>query len=285
MTPTSMVKIFTPFQIFYNYLKESFLIIQKNFKITLAFNILYIILLTIIYSTLMFPILNIVYDRENQDMILGFTSIPFVSYFTCGFIKYYLRLVRNQAISIKYLFLGSKKYIQITILLLLYYSLYILLIKITTTIYDYDKIMQIRIILGVLLFFIIVARLIYSPLFVIDAEYNARDAMRSSFLLTSGKTKKVLTLLISSILLLLFFLFLMVILSFMLFKISELIMVYNIYQIAVPVIIITAAYPFAIIMIAFIISYDINLKNKYSKRKKLINEAAIFVKRKLSKEI
>jgi hypothetical protein len=285
MTPTSMVKVFTPFQIFYNYLKESFLIVQKNFKLTLAFNILYILLLTAIYSGLMFPILHLVYDRENQDMLLGFTSIPIVSYFTCGFIKYYLRLVRNQPISIKYLFLGSKKYLQITILLLLYYSLYILLIKITTTIYDYDKIMQIRIILGVLLFFIIVARLIYSPLFVIDAEYNARDAMRSSFLLTSGKTKKVLTLLISSLLLLVFFLFLMVLLSFMLFKISEFIMVYNIYQIAVPVIILTASYPFAIIMIAFIISYDINLKNKYSKRKKLINEAAIFVKKKLAKEI
>ena len=50
--------------------------------------------------------------------------------------------------------------------------------------------MQIRVLLGVVLFFWTIARLIFAPFFVIDADYNAREAMKASFLLTSGKTFK-----------------------------------------------------------------------------------------------
>ncbi len=281
MNQKVLVKLFTPAQIFTNYLKESIKISHKNLIQTFCFTTLFIVILTSIYIALMFPILNLVFDRENQDMILGFGSIPFLSYFISGFIRYYLRLVRDLPVNIKYLFIGHKRFIQIFIILTLYYVLYILLIKITSSIQDFDKIMQIRILLGVVLFFILVSRLIYSPFFVIDADYNARDAMRSSFLLTSGRTAKNFTLLGFSILLILAFLSLSIFLSYLLFQIANLFNVYNIYHIGVPLIILTSAYPLSLIIIAFVLNYDIHLKNKYSKRKEIITKAAIIVKKKL----
>lgn len=281
MNQKVLVKLLTPFQILFNYLKESVKITHKNWLQTFLFTTSFILIFTAIYLFLMFPILNLVFDRENQDMLLGFTSIPFLSYFISGFIRYYLRLVRDLPVNMKYLFIGHKRFIQIFIILTLYYILYILLIKITSSIQDFDKIMQIRILLGVILFFILISRLIYSPFFVIDADYNARDAMRSSFLLTSGRTAKNFTLLSFAILLILSFLTLSILISYLLFQLVSLFDVYNIYKVWVPLIILTSAYPLSIIMVAFVLNYDIHLKNKYSKRKEIITLAAVVVKKKI----
>lgn len=281
MNPKVLIKIFTPAQIFLNYLKESVKIAHQYFWKTYLFTMSFILISTLIYSLLMIPIVKLIFDRENQDMILGFSSIPFLSFFVSGFIRYFLRLVRGQTVSLKYLFSGHKKFLQIFIILTTYYILYILLLKITANIQDYDRIMQIRIFLGVILFFITISRLIYSPFFVIDADYNARKSFKSSFLLTSGKTTKTFTLLGFSILMILSFLFISIFISFFIFKIVELLNIYNIYHIGVPFIIFTSPYPFSIIMIAFILNYDIHLKNRYSKRKFIITQASVIVKNKL----
>lgn len=281
MNPKVLVNLLTPPQIVINYVKESMAIAHKNFLLTTLASLIFTLLLSTTYFSMIFLVFAIAYERETQNMLLGYLSLPIVSYFVCGFIRFYLRLVRGLSANLKILFLGHRRYFQILILLAAYYSLYILLFKIAFFIKDYDKIMQIRIILGLVLFFWTISRLIFSPFFVIDADYNARQAMKASFLLTSGKTFKTLSLLTISVIFLVGGLAFNIALSFIIHEILFVLKSFSIYQIGIPIIILGSAYPFSLIIIAFVVSYDINLKNKYSRRKQLITQAAVIVKRKL----
>ena len=114
-----------------------------------------------------------------------------------------------------------------------------------------------------------------------DADYNARQAMKASFLLTSGKTFKTISLLTISVIFLVGGLIFNIALSFIVHEIIFVLNSYSIYQIGIPIIILGSAYPFSLIIISFVMSYDINMKNKYSRRKILITQAAVIVKRKL----
>lgn len=281
MNPKVLVKLFTPPQIVINYVKESMAIAHKSLLMTTLASLLFTLLLSATYFSMIFLVFAIAYERETQNMLLGYLSLPIVSFFVCGFIRFYLRLVRGLTVSLKILFQGHKRYFQILILLAAYYSLYILLFKIAFFIKDYDKIMQIRILFGVVLFFWTIARLIFAPFFVIDADYNARQAMKASFLLTSGKTFKTFSLLFISVIFLVGGLIFNIALSFVVHEILFVLQSFSIYQIGIPIIILGSAYPFSLIIIAFVVSYDINLKNKYSRRKHLITQAAVIVKRKL----
>jgi hypothetical protein len=281
MNPKVLVKLFTPPQILVNYIKESIAIAHKNFFTTILASLVFTLLLSATYFSMIFLVFAIAYERETQNMLLGYLSLPIVSYFVCGFIRFYLRVVRGLSNNLKILFVGHKRYLQILFLLAAYYTLYILLFKIAFFIKDYDKIMQIRIVLGVVLFFWTISRLIFAPFFVIDADYSAREAMKASFLLTSGKTFKTFSLLTVSFLFLVGGLIFNIALSFVIYEILFVLQTYSIYQIGIPIIILGSAYPFTLIIIAFVMSYDINLKNKYSRRKHLITQAAVIVKRKL----
>ena len=263
MNPKVLVKLFTPPQIVINYVKESMAIAHKSLLMTTLASLLFTLLLSATYFSMIFLVFMIAYERETQNMLLGYLSLPIVSFFVCGFIRFYLRLVRGLTVSLKILFQGHKRYFQILILLAAYYSLYILLFKIAFFIKDYDKIMQIRILFGVVLFFWTIARLIFAPFFVIDADYNARQAMKASFLLTSGKTFKTFSLLFISVIFLVGGLIFNIALSFVVHEILFVLQSFSIYQIGIPIIILGSAYPFSLIIIAFVVSYDINLKNKY----------------------
>ncbi len=281
MNPKVLVKLFTPPQIVINYVKESVAVAHKNFLITIAASLIFTLILSATYFSMIYLVFLIAYERETQNMLLGYLSLPIVTYFVCGFIRFYLRLVRGLKVNLKILFAGHKGYFQILILLAAYYSLYILLFKVAFFMKDYDRIMQIRIIMGLVLFFWSISRLIYSPFFVIDADFNARQAMKASFLLTSGKTFNTFSLLMISVMFLVGGLIFNIALSFVIHEIIFVLNSYSIYQIGIPIIILGSAYPFSLIIIAFVMSYDINLKNKYSRRKILITQAAVIVKRKL----
>lgn len=281
MSPNVLIKLFTPPQIVINYVKESMAIAHKRFLLSASASLIFTVLLTLTYLSMIFLVFAIAYERETQNMLLGYLSLPIVSYFVCGFIRFYLRLVRGLPVNLKILFAGHRGYLHIMILLAAYYSLYILLFKIAFYMKDYDRVMQIRILLGVAAFFWTVARLIFAPFFVIDADYTARQAMKASFLLTSGKTFKTFSLLIISVIFLVGGLIVNIALSFLIHEVVFIFQSYSIYQVGIPIIIFGSAYPFSLIIIAFVVSYDINLKNKYSRRKQLITQAAIIVKRKL----
>ncbi len=210
------------------------------------------------FFLMMFPILRFVYERQNQDIILGFSGIVFISYFSIGIIRFYLALVRKSEIKTNLLLIDWKKFIHIWILFSLYYTVYILLIKVIEDLSEYEGIMKIRVIFGIFLFFWLLTRLIFSPFFVVDKGYSARKALKSSFLLTSGRTIKTAILLLFSTLFL--------VSGFLLLGLGII-------------------YSFSLFMIAFVIAYDINLKNRFSRRKKLIQLSAIETRKQINETL
>ena len=207
---------------------------------------------------MMFPVLRFVYERQNQDIVLGFSGVIVISFFSIGVIRFYLALVRKSELKTNLLLIDWKKFIHIWILFSLYYSVYIFLIKVVEDLSEYEGIMKIRVVFGIFLFFWLLTRLIFSPFFVVDKGYSARKALKSSFLLTSGRTiKTAILLLFASLFLIIGFLFLGI----------------------------GIVYSFSLFMIAFVIAYDINLKNRFSRRKKLIQMSAIETRKQINETL
>ena len=206
----------------------------------------------------MLVVLGYIYERQNQDIVLGFSGIPIISFFSTGLIRFYLALVRKNEIKNNLLLIDWKKVFHIAILFSLYYTLYIILIKIIEDIGEFEGLMKLRILFGIILFIWLLTRLIFSPFFVIDKGYSARKALKSSFLLTSGRTiKTAILIFFSSFFLLTGFLFF----------------------------VIGVIYTFSLFMIAFVIAYDINLKNRFSRRKKLIQLTALETKKQIEETL
>ena len=207
---------------------------------------------------MMFPVLRFVYERQNQDIVLGFSGVIVISFFSIGIIRFYLALVRKSELKTNLLLIDWKKFIHIWILFSLYYSVYIFLIKVVEDLSEYEGIMKVRVVFGIFLFFWLLTRLIFSPFFVVDKGYSARKALKSSFLLTSGRTiKTAILFLFASLFLIIGFLFLGI----------------------------GIVYSFSLFMIAFVIAYDINLKNRFSRRKKLIQMSAIETRKQINETL
>lgn len=187
-------------------------------------------------------------------MVLGFTGIPFISFFSTGILRFYLAMVRKSEIRNNLLLIDYRKYLNLTVLFLLYYFLYVILIKGIEDFSEYEGLMRLRLISGVVLFIWLLSRLIFSPFFVIDKGYTARKALKSSFLLTSGRTIK----------------------TFLLISISTFFMLSGMFFFIVGVL-----YTFSLFMVSFVLAYDINLKNRFSRRKKLIHITTLETKKQI----
>ncbi|MCB1141713.1 MAG: hypothetical protein H7A24_12930 [Leptospiraceae bacterium] len=249
-----LVRLLLPPKILTTYTKESISIANQYLVPIITLNFIFGLIVFWTYFGLMFLVFKLAYERQTQDILLGFIGLPIVCYFFIGMVRFYLALVRKAKIKIALFMVGYKKYFNILILFCLYYSVYVLLIKIIADISEYEGIMKIRIILGFFGFIWIVIRLIFSPIFVIDKGYNARRALKASFLMTSGKTLKTLIL---------------ILLSITVFLTGAILFAVGIF------------YTFGLFMIAMVIAYDINLRNRFSRRKKIINETAVETKRAL----
>jgi hypothetical protein len=248
------IRLITPTRVFRNYIREAVEITNLNIIPILTVNIIFALIIVGTYSGLMFLVFKFFYERNAQNVALGFSGLPIVAYLLCGIIRFYFSLVRKAKINMSLLLVDYRKYFHILLLLIIYYTIYVLYVKIAADFADFDgRVVRIRIILGLFTFLWLLVRLIFSPLFVVDKGYTARKAMKASFLLTSGKTMKTFSLVFFSTLLFLSGFFLGI--GFL--------------------------YTFSLIMIGFVLSFDINLKNRFSRRRKLINEAAVETKRQL----
>lgn len=249
-----LTRLFTPPRIFVNYARESIDITRKSFAGVLFVNLIFVMALTAAHLIIMYyGILKLPYERRIQTILLGYSTLPFTAYFSCGLLRYYIALGRRLPVRSLLIFKGDKMYLQMLLLGIFYYSLFVLLFKVALDLSVYqgiinETVIKARIILGAGFFIWLLIRLIYSPFFIIDQEQSLRQAIKSSLLLTSGMTIRTM------------FLILFTTIAFfsgiLVFGIGILI-------------------TFALAMVAFVLSYDIRLKNKYSRKKKIINQAAI----------
>lgn len=267
-----LLRLLTPPRIFFRYLMESLRITNENLIPVLTVNLFFGLIAFFTYFTLMFLVFRISYERFYQNILLGYLGIPPVTYFLCGLLRFYLSLVRKSKINLELWLIDFRKFLQMFFLFIIYYSLYVLYIKILDDFREFEGIIQIRVLLGAVVFAWIIVRMIFAPFFVIDRGYTVRKALRSSLLLTSGRTVKT------------FFLLFAVSVPF--FPVlAGLYLLFN-GNYAAHIIIISSVlfsiyilYFFSPALIALVLSFDIYLKNRFSRRRKLINEAAVDTKK------
>ncbi len=287
-----LVRLLIPPHILFNYMREGLQIVTNNFFPVLVMNSFFLVTVFLTYFSFMFLVFELAYEREIQNILLGFMGIPVISFFFCSLIRFHYGLVRKSKIKMDIFLIDYKKYFHIFLLFNIYYALYNLAFK---AIFDFDElegINKLRAILGISLFFWILVRLIFSPFFVIEKGYSTRRAMKSSFLLTSGRTIKTIVLLFLCLVIFggVFFGF-----GYLVFETSRLayktIKLNPDFSIAILWILgftvvailslVAVSLSFSLLNIAFVMSYDIYLKNRFSRKKKLIYEVAIETKRKL----
>ena len=230
-----------------NYIQESFRITRASLGDIVIVNGLFTVLLTVVYFALVPVVFQLSYIRQYQNFLLGLIGLPVAAFLLCGLIKYYRALTRGQAPRPWMLFRGSRNYLTMLRFCLGYYLLYVVSFKVLFYITDYDGVIQIRIIMGVSFFLWIMARLIFTPMFIIDGDNSLYQAVKNSFLLTSGRTIKTFIL----IMVFGFFLFL-----------------------GIPFLFVGLFISIAPAMIAFVLVYDIYNQNEHSHRE-IIEEAAI----------
>lgn len=287
-----LVKLLIPPRIVINYFREGVHIVLSNIFPVLAMNSFFGFVVFFTYFGFMFLVFHLVYQREMQNVLLGFLGIPVVSFFFCSLIRFHFGLVRKAKIQMDIFLIHYKKYLHVFLLFTLYYALYNLAFKAIFDFGELEGINKLRAILGICLFFWIVVRLIFSPFFVIEKGYSARKAMKASFLLTSGRTIKTIILLLFC-----FGIFGIVLYGFgyLIFETSRI--AYRIiksnpdfftvaswvvgFSVLVIFSLAIVSLFFSLMNIALVMSYDMYLKNRFSRRKKLIFEAAVETKRKL----
>ncbi len=230
-----------------NYIQESFRITRASLGDIVIVNGLFTVLLTVVYFALVPVVFQLSYIRQYQNFLLGLIGLPVAAFLLCGLIKYYRALTRGQSPRPWMLFRGSRNYLTMLRFCLGYYLLYVVSFKVLFYITDYDGVIQIRIIMGVSFFLWIMARLIFTPMFIIDGDNSLYQAVKNSFLLTSGRTIKTFIL----IMVFGFFLFL-----------------------GIPFLFVGLFISIAPAMIAFVLVYDIYNQNEHSHRE-IIEEAAI----------
>jgi hypothetical protein len=287
-----LVRLLTPPRIFWNYVKEGTMIAVSNFVPVIAMNSFFALSLFLTYFGLMFLVFQLAYERDTQDILLGYLGIPVVSFFLCSLIRFHYALVRKAQIKMEIFLIATRKYFHVFLLFTIYYTIYVLAFKMVFEIGEMEGIYKIRVIAGVGIFFWVLVRLIFSPFFVIEKGYSARKAMKASFLLTSGRTIKTLMLLLSCVLILSVILggSIYLVLKTSLLALASLRIDSGVQNLLIWIpgfaglsllCLVASAFAFSLLNIAFVMSYDINLRNRFSKKKKLIYEAAIETKRKL----
>lgn len=287
-----LIRLLIPPRIVSNYIKEGFQIILNNFLPVLTMNAFFIVIVSLTYFLLMFVVFQIAYERETQNILLGFLGIPITSFFFCSLIRFHYALVRKSKIKMEILLVDFRKYFHVFLLFTLYYALYNLAFKAIFEFDELDLMNKLRAIAGIGFFFWIVVRLVFSPFFVVEKGYSARKAMKSSFLLTSGRTIKTLVLILLSSG---FFLMISSCVGFFVFEVSrtayrftkgssELLLIASWilgFSVLFLFSLVVVSIAFALLNIALVMSYDIFLKNRFSRRKQIVYEAAIETKRKL----
>ncbi len=145
------------------------------------------VLLAITYSLSIFVVFRITYVREYQQILLNIAAMPVTAYLVTVLLKWHGQFSRGQDPDWKAALKPSLAYVHIFVLCLAYYLLYVLLVK---AMFDYEEspiLIQMRTFGGFLLFLWAGTRVCFSFLYALEDSLNFKDAIKASFLTTSGR--------------------------------------------------------------------------------------------------
>ncbi len=150
--------------------------------------------LAIVHFCMMFVAFRITYIRLYQDLILVSLSMPFTVYVFCALLRFYITIYRRNPQRLRLHFPGLRAYMNIIVYCLLYYVLYVLLLKVIADFRDYNEVIQARMLLGLIVFLWLHSRLMFVPILILRQDLPIRDAIRESFSMTSKRTTRTLIL-------------------------------------------------------------------------------------------
>ena len=154
----------------------------------LVVNALACLILASVHFLAILPVLEITYDREFQNILLTFFTVPVTAFIVSGLLQFYQKLLRKEEADLSVLFGGNRGYLRVLLLCLLYYSAYVILFKVAFRDIEEDWIFRIRVFLGLLLFAWLLVRLMFAPLFAVEEGTGLKDSVKGSFFLTSTHT-------------------------------------------------------------------------------------------------
>ncbi|MCR9144614.1 MAG: hypothetical protein NXI24_20415 [bacterium] len=185
------------FRIVANYFLYAHEIVTRRWRRALGATAIFGVIMTGIHLAAIQIVLSVVHMRDQQNVLLSVLTLPFTAYFLGGLVQFMLRLVREPEVPTawRWLFLTDpRRYLHMLLFLVYYYFLYVVLVKVTVDFNEYQGLIQIRLVAGLFLFLWLMARLIFAPLYVIDQGLGVRAALKSSYLLTTGRTRRTLLL-------------------------------------------------------------------------------------------
>ena len=151
-------------------------------------------LLAVVHFTMMFVAFRITYIRLYQDIILVTLSLPVTVYVFSALLRFYVTVYRRKPQKLRLNLPSLRAYLNIILYCLIYYVMYVLLLKVVVDFRDYGGIIQIRMGLGAIVFLWLHARLIFVPILILRQNIQIRDAIRESFDMTSKRTTRTLIL-------------------------------------------------------------------------------------------
>ncbi|MEQ9363640.1 MAG: hypothetical protein RIF32_05325 [Leptospirales bacterium] len=185
------------FRIIRNYFLYAHEIVTRSWRRAFGATAIFGLIMTAIHLAAIQLVLSVVHMRDQQNILLSVLTLPFTAYFLGCLIQFTARLVRkpSEATPWRLLFLiDPRRYWNMLLFLVYYYFLYVVLVKVVVDIHEHQGLIQIRLVAGLCLFLWLVARLIFAPLYIIDAGAGVRAALKASYLLTTGRTRRTLLL-------------------------------------------------------------------------------------------
>ena len=151
-----------------------------------------LLLLGAAHFGMMFVAFRLTYIRLYQDILLVTLSLPVTVYAFCALLRFYVTIYRGKPQKLRLHFPSLRAYLNIVLYCLVYYVMYVLLLKVAVDFRDHNGIIQMRMALGVMVFLWLHARLIFVPILILRQNMQIRDAIRESFEMTSKRTTRTL---------------------------------------------------------------------------------------------
>ncbi len=199
------------FTIVRNYLLYAHEIVRRCWRRVLGASAIFILIMTVIHLAAIQLVLSLVHIREQQNVLLSLTTLPFTAYFLSGLIRYLIAICRRPLaggqpeVGVEsqsegegavgwstFWLVPPRAYLHMLLFLVYYYFLYVCLVKVVVDFREYEGIIQIRMVAGLFFFLWLAARFIFAPLFILDGDRNVRAALRHSYLLTTRRTRRTL---------------------------------------------------------------------------------------------
>jgi len=168
-------------------LKQSIDFIHKDLIAFIRINLLFIgfIFFTQYISAII--AMELIYKRVFQEYYLALISLPFSAYIMSGIIYHYVSIKKGVTGTINQIFRGYRWLLPMLFYTTSAFFVYRIFLRVIIDFLEYDLIIQIHILFGIIFAFGFGVRTIFLPILIVDKNLKFVQALKESFQLTRDK--------------------------------------------------------------------------------------------------